>query len=60
MGKLTDDMTRLCDEMQTMAADRADFIKKVQDDTRELLGMYREEIDGAHEVWSGRRPLGKK
>lgn len=48
MGKLTDDMARLADEMQTMSEDRGNFIKGIQnavkqeaDETRQFLKEVR-------------------
>ena len=42
MGRLTEDMTRLCEEIQTLRADRADLKKEVAEETKarqvEVLG----------------------
>lgn len=35
MGRLTEDMTRLSDEIQTLRTDREDLKKQVADETRE-------------------------
>ena len=60
MGKLTDDMTRLVDEIHTMDESRCNFIKGIQnavkqeaDETRQLITNFRSDIDGAHGAFFG-------
>ena len=69
MGKLTDDMARLADEMQTMAEDRGNFIKGIKhkmrlkpkaDETRQFITNFRSEMDSAHEAFFGRKTFRKR
>ncbi|MCR4320780.1 MAG: hypothetical protein NUV74_10665 [Candidatus Brocadiaceae bacterium] len=67
MGKLTDDMARLADEMQTMSEDRGNFIKGIQnavkqeaDETRQFITNFRSEMDSAHEAFFGRKTFRKR
>ena len=60
MGKLTDDMTRLADEILTMDGSRNNFIKGIQnevkqkaDETRQFITDFRSEMDSAHEAFFG-------
>jgi hypothetical protein len=60
MGKLTDDMTRLVDEIQTMSKSRDNFIKGIQDavkqeavETRQFITDFRNEMNSAHEAFFG-------
>ena len=60
MGKLTDDMTRLADEILTMDGSRNNFIKGIQnevkqkaDETRQFITDFRRDVDGAHEAFFG-------
>ena len=60
MGKLTDDMTRLVDEIGTMAEVRGRFIKGIQDvvkegadNTRKLIIDFKSDINGAHDAFFG-------
>ena len=46
MGKLTDDMTRLVDEIQTLHVSRDNFIKGIQDETRQFIKDVRNEFIG--------------
>jgi len=63
MGKLTDDMTRLADEILTMDGSRNNFIKGIQnevkqkaDETRQFITDFRSEMASAHEAFFGRKP----
>ena len=67
MGKLTDDMTRLADELGTMAVSRDNFIKGIQnevkqkaDETRQFITDFRSEMDSAHEAFFGRKTFRKR
>ena len=69
MGKLTDDMTRLADEIGTMDESRCNFIKRIQnvvkkgaDETRQLITDFRSDMDGAHEAFfgNGKKTFSKK
>ena len=60
MGKLTDDMTRLADEIQTMDVSRDNFIKGIQneikqkaDETRQFITNFRNDMNDAHEAFFG-------
>jgi len=60
MGKLTDDMTRLVGEMQTMKESRDNSIKGIQnevkqkaDETRQFITDFRGEMASAHEAFFG-------
>jgi len=60
MGKLTDDMTRLADEILTMDGSRNNFIKGIQnevkqkaDETRQFITDFRSEMASAHEAFFG-------
>ena len=60
MGKLTDDMTRLADEILTMDVSRDNFIKGIQnevkqkaDETRQFITDFRSEMASAHEAFFG-------
>ena len=60
MGKLTDDMTRLVDEIHTMDESRCNFIKGIQDvvkqkadETRQFITDFRSEMASAHEAFFG-------
>jgi len=60
MGKLTDDMTRLADEILTMDASRNNFIKGIQsavkqeaDETRQFITDFRSDMNSAHEAFFG-------
>ena len=44
MGNLTDGMSRLVDEIRTMNESRANFIKGIQDETREFIKEVRNEF----------------
>lgn len=62
MGKLTDDMTRLVGEIRACDEHRADFIKGVQnrvkqcaEETRGVIANFRNDIDGAHSAFGGRK-----
>ena len=63
MGKLTDDMTRLADEILTMDGSRDNFIKGIEnevkqkaDETRQFITDFRSEMASAHEAFFGRKP----
>ncbi len=67
MGKLTDDMTRLVDEIQTMNESRGSFIKGIQDmvkkesdETRQFIMNFRNEMNDAHEAFFGRKASRKR
>jgi len=67
VGKLTDDMTRLVDEMQTMKESRDNSIKGIQnevkqkaDETRQFITDFRSEMDSAHEAFFGRKTFRKR
>ena len=60
MGKLTDDMTRLADEILTMDGSRNNFIKGIQnevkqkaDETRQFITDFRSDMNSAHEAFFG-------
>ena len=60
MSKLTDDMTRLADEIQTMDESRDNFIKGIQneikqkaDETRQFITDFRSDMNSAHEAFFG-------
>ena len=60
MGKLTDDMTRLADEILTMDGSRDNFIKGIQnevkqkaDETRQFITDFRSDMNSAHEAFFG-------
>ena len=60
MGKLTDDMTRLVDEIHTMDESRCNFIKGIQnavkqtaDETRQFITDFRSDMNSAHEAFFG-------
>ena len=60
MGKLTDDMTRLADEILTMDVSRDNFIKGIQnevkqkaDETRQFITDFRSDMNSAHEAFFG-------
>ncbi len=62
MGKQTDDMTRLVGEIRACDEHRADFIKGVQnrvkqcaEETRGMIANFRNDIEGAHSVFGGRK-----
>ena len=64
MGKQTDDMTRLVGEIRACDEHRADFIKGVQnrvkqcaEETRGMIANFRNDIEGAHSVFGGEKPL---
>ncbi len=66
MGKLTDDMTKLADEILTMDVARNNFIKGIQntvkkeaDETRSLITNFRNDMNGAHEAFFGRKIFSK-
>ena len=67
MGKLTDDMTRLVDEIQTMNEARDNFIKGIQDtvkqeadETRRFITNFRDEMASTHEAFFGRKTSRKR
>ena len=67
MGKLTDDMTRLADEILTMDGSRNNFIKGIQnevkqkaDETRQFLKEFSNDMNGAHEAFFGRKAFRKR
>ena len=67
MGKLTDDMSRLVDEIQTMNEARGNFIKGIQDtvkqgadDTRQFIANFKNEMSCAHEAFFGRKASRKR
>jgi cellobiose-specific phosphotransferase system component IIA len=67
MGKLTDDMTRLADEILTMDVARNNFIKGIQnavkqeaDETRQLITNFRSDMNSAHEAFFGRKATRKR
>ena len=60
MGKLTDDMTRLADEILTMDVARNNFISGIQDvvkqkadETRQFITDFRSDMNSAHEAFFG-------
>ena len=60
MAKLTDDMTRLADEILTMDGSRNNFIKGIQnevkqkaDETRQFITDFRSDMNSAHEAFFG-------
>jgi cellobiose-specific phosphotransferase system component IIA len=67
MGKLTDDMSRLVDEIQTMGESRDNFIKGIQDtvkqeadETRRFITNFRNEMASAHEAFFGKLSFRKR
>ena len=67
MGNLTNDMSRLVDEIQTMSESRANFIKEAQDivkqevdETRRFITNFRNDMNGAHEAFFGRKTSRKR
>ncbi|HHT9111806.1 MAG: hypothetical protein HZA47_09100 [Planctomycetes bacterium] len=67
MGNLTDAMSRLADEIQTMNEGRDNFIKGIQDtvkqgadETRQFITDFRSEMNSAHEAFFGRKSSRKR
>ncbi len=67
MGNLTDAMSRLVDEIQTMNESRDNFIKGIQDtvkqeadETRRFITNFRNEMASAHEAFFGRKSSRKR
>ena len=62
MGKLTDDMTRLVDEIHTMDESRCNFIKGIQnavkqeaDETRQFIKEVRNNLSVGSKMWLNKR-----
>lgn len=67
MGKLTDDMSRLADEILTMDVARDNFIKGIQnavkqeaEETRQFITDFRSELNSAREAFFGRKTFRKR
>ena len=67
MGNLTGEMSRLADEIRTMNEDRDNFIKGIQDmvkqgadETRQFITNFRNDMNGAHEAFFGRKTSRKR
>ena len=67
MGNLTDAMSRLVDEIQTMNVSRDNFIKGIQDtvkqeadETRRFITNFRNDMNSAHEAFFGRKSTRKR
>ena len=60
MGKLTDDMTRLVDEMQIMSESRDNFIKGIKETVKREADEVRSEMKSAHEAYFGRKTFRKR
>ncbi len=67
MGNLTDEMSRLADEIRTMNEARDNFIKGIQDmvkqgadETRQFITNFRNDMNGAHEAFFGRKTSRKR
>ena len=67
MGNFTDEMSRLADEIRTMNEDRDNFIKGIQntvkqevDETRRFITNFRNDMNGAHEAFFGRKTSRKR
>ncbi len=67
MGKFTDEMSRLADEIQTMGDARADFIRGIQnavkkevEATRQFLLNFRNDMSGAREAFFGKKSFRRK
>ncbi len=62
VGKQTDDMTRLVGEVRTWDEHRTNFIKAVQnrvkqcaEETRGMIAGFRNDMEGAHSAFCGRK-----
>ncbi|HHT9137683.1 MAG TPA: hypothetical protein ACFYEK_10640 [Candidatus Wunengus sp. YC60] len=67
MGNFTDEMSRLADEIRTMNETRDNFIKGIQnavkqetDGTRQFIANFRNDMNGAHEAFFGRKAFRKR
>lgn len=67
MGNFTDEMSRLADEIRTMNEARDNFIKGIQDmvkqgadETRQFITNLRNDMNGAHEAFFGRKTSRKR
>ena len=67
MGNFTDEMSRLADEIRTMNENRDNFIKGIQnavkqevDETRRFITTFRNDMNGAHEAFFGRKTSRKR
>ncbi len=67
MGNLTGEMSRLADEIRTMNEARDNFIKGIQDmvkqgadETRQFITNFRNDMNGAHEAFFGRKTSRKR
>ena len=67
MGNLTNVMSIVADEIRTMNEARDNFIKGIQDmvkqgadETRQFITNFRNDMNGAHEAFFGRKTSRKR